>query len=358
MSNIVHALSSLEIGGAERFVLDLSEVQSESGSQVTVFSCSAERGLLVDEFSNLKSDYLLSSSNRFIDYKSICSCFVSQQENVLHIHSPWVLRYLFFLLPLLYLKGVRIIYTRHGLNPLPGYVWGFVHFFARLWVDWVTFVSDAGSEVFSRRFGWPRGMFRTIANGVFIPKSYERVGGNEGLRVGSVGRMVKLKAQEDLIMAMEKIRSSRGDHPEVHFFGDGPERDSLVQRASNCLDYEKVFFHGMELQRSKVYSSFDLLIVCSEQEGLSLAIMEAMARGVPVIATRVGDSPRLVVDGVTGYLYDYQDVDCLIELINKFIDQPSLLHDFGLRARQYMSETFSMEMTRKEYQYCYKHNSE
>ena len=194
-------------------------------------------------------------------------------------------------------------------------------------------------------------MLTTISNGIYVPDaSPPHV--KDVLRIGSVGRMVELKGQSHLIDVLHRLEEKGFDQIEVHFFGDGPEREALHSAASG-LKRITCTFHGMELDREKVYGSFDLLVVCSEQEGLSLAIMEAMARGRPAVATSVGDSPRLVIDGVTGYLYDYGDRDALEGHLLSLKQDGDLLERLGQQARTHIDENFSLESTDAAYQQVY-----
>lgn len=353
--NVVHVLSSFKVGGAERLVLDLAQVQSLEDDKVAVFSCRAAQDALFEEFEHLAVEGMVSSGKRFQDYRALWSWFPSTGGHVLHIHSPAALRYLAPLLPLLKLKGVSLIYTRHGVAPLESKAWGRVHAWARLFVDATTFVSRVGLEVFHKRFAWPRRMLMPVSNGVFVPDLKPRETGEGGLvRIGSVGRMVTLKAQSHLIQVLSQIQQESPNlRFEVHFFGDGPELNALQSEAGQLLEDGTSVFHGMQLDREKVYGKLDLLVVCSEQEGLSLAIMEAMARGVPVVATDVGDSPKLVLNEQTGLLYEYADLSALRAALESLLHKPDRIKELGLAARQHILEHYSLQKTNADYQSLY-----
>ncbi|KZY34450.1 hypothetical protein A3752_06275 [Oleiphilus sp. HI0081] len=352
-ARVLHVLSSLKVGGAERFVLDLSAVQEQAGDHVEVFSCSSEECALDTEASKQSLNCILSSGDRFRDYKAVWHYFrTKSSKSVLHIHSPFGLRFFVPLLPFLFLLGVRIVYTRHGIAPLASKKWRLIHRFANLFVSWVTFVSDAGKKAFYNTHGWKESKLVTISNGVFVPLQVANIESTK-LRIGSVGRMVALKGQKGLINAVSRLDATLREKIEIHFFGDGPERSKLEALALEALNDGQCIFHGMELDRDKVYGSFDVLAVCSEQEGLSLAIMEAMARRIPVIATNVGDSPKLVLDDQTGFLYEYADVENLTKLITQLCEDDELRRSLGEKAREHMIENFSLESANEEYQKCY-----
>lgn len=351
MAKIIHVLSSFKVGGAERFVIDLGVVQSSNNDKVTIFSTSEKKEILVSELDGSEIDTFLSEGSRWKDYLLLMSVFKGSQRKILHLHSPWVLRYFLPLLPLFYIKNVRIIYTRHGLNPLPGKAWGFIHFFAKPFVSKVTFVSAAGKDVFYKRFKWLLDKLIVISNGVYVPKDFMKSPSGK-IRLGSVGRMVKLKGQTDLIQAVKCLDDELRKRLEIHFFGDGPELAILQQKAKQ-LENDQAVFHGMELDRDKVFGEIDILVVCSEQEGLSLVIMEAMARGIPVIATRVGDSPKLVIDDQTGYVYDYSNIAQLSVRLVDLCENSGLREKLGQQAKQHMIACFSLEYANEQYQRCY-----
>ena len=348
---VVHVLSSFKVGGAERFVFDLAQVQCEEGHDVAIISCTKDDDLLND---NMKNGFScrLSLGNRWGDCKSAVRLFSQSKGGIFQLHSPWALRYFLPILPLLRLIGVKVIYTRHGLNPLVGNRWSIEHFFANPWVNTVTFVSQAGLEVFRERFGWSQDKMVMISNGVFVPKVIKSKSSAK-IRLGSVGRMVKLKGQIDLVEAVSNLDSSLRQRLELHFYGDGPELEFLKMRAKKICNPCDTCFHGMVLNRDDVYENIDILVVNSEQEGLSLAIMEAMARGIPVIATRVGDSPKLVINEFTGFLYEYNDVNRLMQLLLELCSDRDLIRELGVNARNHIMENFSLEKSSECYLRCF-----
>ncbi|MFV1871998.1 MAG: glycosyltransferase family 4 protein [Oleiphilus sp.] len=351
-AKVMHVLSSLRVGGAERFVLDLSNIQKDSGDQVMIFACSSEETPLKEEAEKTGLQCLLTSGSRWADYKTVWGFFREGRGNkVIHIHSPFGIRFFLPLLPVFRLLGISLIYTRHGIAPLASHKWRLIHRWARPFVSYVSFVSDAGKNVFAKTHGWSDSVLSTISNGVYVPKHVEKIASDK-IRLGSVGRMVKLKAQKDLIQTVACLDDVLKEKVEIHFFGDGPESPALQEQAKQLSEGQAIF-HGMELDRDKVFGQIDILVVCSEQEGLSLAIMEAMARNIPVIATRVGDSPKLVIDDQTGFLYDYADISQLNNHVVSLIKQPELRTRLGQQARQHMVEHFSLEHANAQYQACY-----
>jgi glycosyltransferase involved in cell wall biosynthesis len=114
-----------------------------------------------------------------------------------------------------------------------------------------------------------------------------------------------------------------------------------------------VYFHGMVQDRNVIYSSIDALVVTSETEGLSLAIIEAMAYGCAVIASNVGGNPKLIEQDVNGWLFEYDDNKTLSEFIHTLQTQQALLSTFGKAGRQKIEQQFSLDNCADKYSEIY-----
>lgn len=102
-----------------------------------------------------------------------------------------------------------------------------------------------------------------------------------------------------------------------HLYGDGPLRSSLEEQAGN-----NVIFHGHINNMSSVWSSIELLIMPSRQEGLPMAALEAMARGIPVLASQVGSLNQLIDTGKNGWLIPPGDNQKLARCLGQWISTP------------------------------------
>jgi len=136
---------------------------------------------------------------------------------------------------------------------------------------------------------------------------------------------------------------------EINFYGDGPCMAELKLFNDRNLENVAVNFHGMVQDRNVIYSSFDALIVTSETEGLSLAIIEAMAYGCVVIASNVGGNPKLVEHNTNGWLFDYNDTDSLAKYLQTLNKDRSLISSFGTEGRKKIELQFSLDNTAQKY---------
>jgi glycosyltransferase involved in cell wall biosynthesis len=167
----------------------------------------------------------------------------------------------------------------------------------------------------------------------------------------SVGRLTRQKGHDILVQAMPKV-VSRFPNIKLGICGDGPLRpqlESLIQE----LDLSKhVQLLGMWSDISPALVSANIFILPSRSEGLSRALMEAMAQGMPVVATNVGGNKSLVTDDVYGLLVPPEDFDKLGESILQLLEHPEMMTRLGSAARKHVLESHSTDfMCQKYYDY-------
>jgi L-malate glycosyltransferase len=352
MLSVLHVLSSLQVGGAETFTIELAKLQRNEQVDAHILALSSEQDTLIPLVKKHQLPLTVSNKtqSRLQRYRDIHALF--QQFDVIHIHSPKVIS---FLLPVLLLNiGKRIIYTRHGLDPLTGWHWQLFHLVARPAISYVTFVTHTGKDVFTDSFGWPDSKKRVIENGVCVPETCQ-INTRPPIRIGSVGRMVDLKGQDNLLKAIDLLAKQgmpmQGNYS-LHFYGNGPLEQQLRETAAR-IDAGNIVFHGIESDINKIYQEIDVLVVASRSEGLSMVIIEAMARGRPAIATRVGGNPSLVLPDVTGVLVDFGDVQGMAAALKSMIVDPEQIRRLGDGARDFISRNYSLTRTHQGFLECY-----
>ena len=163
--------------------------------------------------------------------------------------------------------------------------------------EWTSFLGKriAVSPVIQKRL--PFSSFQ-ISSYVSVPSVPPQ--GSLPRRVGFVGRLREEK-QPDQFCALAR-RSPSG--VEWHVYGDGPMRARLEREHADI-----VRFHGAVSDMGPVWRSLGLLVMTSRFEGLPVAALEALAAGVPVLSSRVGGVPSIVQDGITGWLFEPDDLD-------------------------------------------------
>lgn len=208
--------------------------------------------------------------------------------------------------------------------------------------------SSAGARSTARRMGMPDALFTTIANDVDLPAPMDAeqraairaaIGAPEDRQLGLfVGRLVPVKNLACLIRALALLEPTQ--RPWVALVGDGPLRESLQQLVSECDVASAVHFLGERQDATQLMQAADFLVLPSLFEGLSNALLEAMAARCPVIASAVGGSAELIDDGRTGLLFPSDDAGALAEAIARFSD-PTLRAALACSARQHVEKNHS-----------------
>jgi glycosyltransferase involved in cell wall biosynthesis len=167
-----------------------------------------------------------------------------------------------------------------------------------------------------------------------------------------VGRLDPVKAQRDLLAALERL-APRHPSLRLEFVGDGPLRDALAAEARERGIADRVRFRGEVARPEDAYAAFDVFALPSLNEGISNTILEAMASGLPVVATRVGGNPELVVEGATGTLVSPENPAELAAAIERYLDDPALRRAHAAAGRERAERDFSIRTMVRRYEDLY-----
>jgi len=346
---LIHVVSSLNVGGAERFVLDLITKQHESNDLVEILSFGSKNEALVSvaEKKKIKVNCIPHVSTIGGQFKLLC---LLAKFNIVHIHTSYALKPLSIVMWVLHRKNC--LYTRHGAAKLNSEAWKVIHHRFRPFIKAMTFVSSEAKSVFRKTYDWKDIPMEVIANGVVAPAISKQLVSKK-LRLGSVGRLVPLKHQICLLTAVSNLSKAYKLKIAIDIFGDG-ECEYLMKSFTeeNLMDVE-VCFHGMLTNRDEIYNTFDVLVVTSETEGLSLAIMESMVYGKPAVASNVGGNSTLVKPDKTGWLFEYDDNINLTRIINELIGDAAKVLRMGENSKNFILKKYSIDVSDQEYKKLY-----
>lgn len=222
--------------------------------------------------------------------------------------------------------------------------------------------------------GYPRDKISVIRNGIAIARFEKKLGGTR------VSQELGLPPRAPVVAVVSVLRPLKGIEyfleaavlvsrrfPEARFLivGDSVYRqgshvvgDSAykgeLERYARFLGLDgQVVFTGFRLDVPELLAEVTVSVLPSLSEGLPNALLESMAAGVPVVATRVGGNSEVVEDGITGRLVPPHDAAALADAVCSVLDNPELASGFGQAGRQRVAERFSLEQMVRETERLY-----
>jgi glycosyltransferase involved in cell wall biosynthesis len=156
------------------------------------------------------------------------------------------------------------------------------------------------------------------------------------------GRLHESKGLADLVNAWRVI-VSRDSQARLWLVGEGPQRDALAEQISQLNLTGKVVLAGAFDSVDEVLSAADLFVLPSQEEGMSIALLEAMAAALPVVASDIAGNRQLIDDGVHGLMVPPGDANALAGAIQRLFEEPQIAERLGGNARARADREFSLE---------------
>ena len=345
--NIVHVVESLAVGGLERVVLSLASWQRQRGDTGRIV-CLFHEGALAAEARAQGIDVLALDKTRGLDFRALRAlrnALRSARADVLHTHNA--VAHYYAVAATLGLGIPCVINTRHGMGAVrDSRRLDRLYRTALLGTDVAVSVCHAGQERFVQTGVIPSAKAAVVPNGVAMAGIEARTARAKSdllaqfgrpansLVLGTVGRLSPVKDHSNLLQAMQQLRAA-GRAVELFVVGDGETRSSLEALARTLNIGECVRFLGMRHDVAQLLPAFDVFVLSSISEGYSLALVEAAAAALPIVATRVGGNADIVVDGATGLLVPAQDAAALAAAVARLDDDGALRERMGATGRQW-----------------------
>lgn len=229
-------------------------------------------------------------------------------------------------------------------------------------VDQVVCVSESVADFAVHQIGLPSDKISVIPNGV-DPAQYRNLPSKQqarkslslpidGVIIAAIGRPRPVKGYQYLLKAFVQASESF-PQTQLLFVGNGPDRPGLVDQAQSLGVRSRVIFYDDTINIPQILASLDMLALPSLFEGMPNIALEAMAAALPVLATAVGGTPEVVIDGETGLLVPPGDAEALTSAITRLLKNPQLREEMGQAGRKRVESEFSINNTVREVKRLY-----
>lgn len=357
---VMHVVFTLHPGGMEFGVIKL--VNGLDRTRVRSSICSTTpaspdmKALVAPDVPVFELQRRPGNDLRFV--RDLYRLFRRERPHVVHTHAWGTL--LEGLVAARLARVPFIVHGEHGTLQLRGYQ-------RRLqraaWsrVDRVLSVSSRLAERMAAETGFPADRIMTLRNGVDLSRfgrhrrddARQALGlPRDGFVVGTAGRLVPVKDQATLLDAVAQVRRA-GHEVTLVLAGDGPLRSDLEARAASLGINRDVRFLGHCDRIELVLSALDVFVLSSISEGMSNTILEAMATGLPVVATHVGGADELIEDGVSGLLVPSRSPEEIASAVIQLLQDPARRHTMAVAARKRAESEFSLPSFTARYENMY-----
>lgn len=314
-------------------------------------------GPFFERFRSLGTEVVPLSLNRLAPWTLVAVARLVRQRGIHVIHSHGKGAGLYGRLAACW-TGVPALHTFHGIHyakyPLGlGQVYLWLERRLARWSHAVIHVSESQArEAEALRLADPA-KSHVVVNGIDArevralaeraPLSREALGlPAEHPVLGCVARFDRVKGLDVLLEALSRV-AARYPKVSLVLVGDGESERKLRGRGAKAGLAERLRFTGALADAPRVFPALDLYVTASRGEGLPLSLLEAMACGVPVVATRVTGHVDAVVHGVTGFLTRPGDPGDLADSVARLLEDPELRRRMGQAARERVAAHFTLE---------------
>jgi glycosyltransferase involved in cell wall biosynthesis len=338
---IAQIIGNLSIGGAERLFVNLcNALEADKVIVVLVGDTDIEPNLASDLRDDIEVHRLrVRQRSWLLDLWRLSRLLREKQCDVVHTHMFW---------PNLHgslaanLASVPVLVTsEHGRNE---WKWKW-----HRWID-ANIISRHASarlcvsqdilQMRRDKDGVPANLLRLVPNGTAVPPLVESK--RQERLIGSVGRLVGAKDFPTMIRAIG-ILAKRGSDVRLEIVGEGGERRAIEDAIRTEGVEDHVALVGSQNNVGSWLARWSLFVSSSVREGQPVALLEAMASGLPCVATAVGGVPDTLADGIEGIVVAPNDPEALADGIQTLLDNSDLRTRYGKAARDRVINDFSIE---------------
>ncbi len=358
---IVHAIDTTGPGGAETVFLDIAQqLQLTNYDNLAIIK---GPGWVENQLKQRGIRYQVLKPYGFLSIPYYWRLYqLLRREHVALVHAHLLGSTLTYSI-LTLLARLPLIATLHGrvdINPNERFV-GIKQKIMRMGVNKLIAVSRDLAAYIEQRGLFPANAIDVIYNGVDQQRYQIEAAGTlraqlnipaDAILIGSLGNIRPAKNYEALIEAVGLL-----NNPQLHFVIAGHQKKELMEKLEVQMRvlgvHQQMHFIGFYENTPEFLKQMDLFVLSSSSEGFSIATIEAMAAGLPVIATRCGGPEEILQHGSTGYLVPIQAPQQLADAIKHLIDSPEEARRLAIAGYKHMSNTFSLSVMLQSYKKHY-----
>ncbi|MBI4795527.1 MAG: glycosyltransferase family 4 protein [Deltaproteobacteria bacterium] len=351
--NVLFVIKPVQWSGADRVLLDVATRLNKEKYQV-IFAIIGlhpdEEATIPDSFPQIRFDMPnLHGWRQFLFSLKLCWVMFKHKIHIIHMNSYHPGNYC--RLAAYFLRVPVIIDHWHGFNRFNLKRRMLCRLYNRF-TD-LSFVVSAGvGEYVQQQCGTDPAKIRVLYNGVDLAplesrKPSRQVREELGLPldqpvVGLVARLDhRAKGHLELVQAMSTLKDTHPFH--ALMVGGGRRQEEMQELAASLGLAERVHFLGNRRDVPELLGAMDFFVLPSHSEGVSLAVLEAMAAGLPVIVSAVGGLPEIVRHEENGLLIPPKDPQALARSLARLLENPDLARSLGQKAQEHIKEKYSLE---------------
>lgn len=326
---ILYVITSLGLGGAEKLLLYYLRELDKSKYSFSVCCLRAEPNDLLPEISKYTKVINLKIKNKFnpLVIGKLIKLFWNLKPDLIHTHlfQPRVyvsIAYLF------YYRTILITQKHNSVNPRKHNIFVLFEMLSILVNRKVIAISQSVKNSLIKYELIPERKIYVLPNCIDYKEFKEIVDFRKNFRekpiiIGTVGRLERQKGTKYLLMAM-KIILLKYPHTRLEIVGDGSLLEELKNLSSKLGISNSVVFFGKFVNVKPFYSRMDVFVLPSIYEGFGIVLLEAMASGVPVVATDVDGIKEVILDSHCGILVPPKNPEAIANAVIKIIENPQL----------------------------------
>lgn len=347
---IVHITGCLDIGGQEKLLVEFARHADRDRFDLRFVSLGT-RGILAAELEALGWPVTALDLAPGLHWRlpmRLAKLLRGWNADLVHTHND---RPLIYAAPAARLARIAgVVHTRHGRGTGNSRRQNVLASLAARLADHFVCVSNDCAELAIAQ-GIPRGRLCTLHNGIDTAR-FSFAGPNPHGPAVIVARLCEDKDLTTLLHAVRRVVPHAPDF-RLALAGDGPLREVLQGLAQALRITDHVQFLGAVRDVPALLKSARLFVLSSVSEGVPLTLLEAMATGLPTIATRVGGIPEVVVEDVTSVLVRPRDPQALADALLRLYRDPDLGRTIGAAARQHVEDHFDIRSMVQYYEQLY-----